>query len=147
MSEWQEADKRLAGQARLRSIADELMDTPLWTVLPSEIRKVLESAAADGWQLHGKGASIAFRLDKEDDELALPLYLFWQIGKTPTGRVSFRAGSAGTPIMAPMSIADAIAYMADPTLIWPDEEGNDSERADGEEAAKPESSESSASPA
>lgn len=133
MSEWQDADKRLAGQAKLRPI-EELRDTALWMILPGAITKVLEAAEAEGWQFHGKGASIAFRLDKEGDELALPLYLTWQIGKTPGGKVSFRAGNAGTPIMAPMSVADAIEYMADPTLIWPTEEGTED---DGTEAAKP----------
>jgi hypothetical protein len=96
----------------------ELRELSLWGMLPRGIQKALEEAASLGWELHGKGATIAFRLDRAQDGLDLPVYALWTIGKTPKGAVSFHAGKAGVP-HATLSISDLSEYLKDPSVVYP----------------------------
>jgi hypothetical protein len=93
--------------------------------LPSHVRKVAEVATEHGWQLNGKGATLCLRLDHPDDELALPFYITWQLGETPKGALSCHYMSAATVTLQPLSIGDALEYLKDPTLIYPEEHGEE----------------------
>jgi hypothetical protein len=93
----------------------ELRDHPLWKILPATIRGTLEHAAEHGWELHGQGATIAFRLDRSQDELDMPVYASWEIGNTPTGKPSWRAGKGGIPTR-PLAISDVKEYLEDPSV-------------------------------
>ena len=53
---------------------EEFKTLALWQILPASITKMLNAAQAEGWELHGKGATICFRLDRAEDELDLPVY-------------------------------------------------------------------------
>src|SRR5215469_18082462 len=101
----------------------------LGTTLPGNVRKVIEAAAANGWQANGQGFTFCMRLDKPQDELAFPVYVTWQVGTTPKGATSFRFWNSGTATLQKLSASDLLAYLADPTLIWPAEEGQESEES------------------
>lgn len=103
---------------------EEFKTLPLWGLLPASIRKVLEAAQGEGWDLHGKGATIAFRLDRAQDDLDLPCYVQWEIGVTPKGAQSFRSGKGGVPHAA-LSASDVLEYLADPTTVYPLEDEPD----------------------
>jgi hypothetical protein len=82
---------------------------------------VIKAAEENGWQLNGKGATFALRLDHPTDELAVPFYICWQVGETAKGALSFRYMSAATATLQPLSAGDALEYLADPTVIYPEE--------------------------
>lgn len=89
-------------------------------LLPANVRKVIQAAEENGWQLNGKGASFALRLDHPTDELARPFYITWQVGETAKGALSFRYMSAATDTLQPLSAGDVIDYLNDPTVIYPE---------------------------
>lgn len=115
---------------------EELRELALWEILPASIRKALDLAEAEGWQLHGKGATIAFRLDRGEDELDLPAYAIWEIGKTPKGAISFRSGKGGVPHMK-LSTSDLTEYLQDPTVVYPLEAEPEPEPEKPQEDAPP----------
>lgn len=86
--------------------------------LPAQVRKVITTALASGWVLNKPGMTLALRLSKPDDELAQPVYISWVVGRTATGRMSFRFQSCGTKGLVPLSGADLLEYLADPTVIY-----------------------------
>jgi hypothetical protein len=95
----------------------ELRNHPLWKLLSPDIRKTLTAAQEHGWELHGRGATIVFRLDRAQDELDMPLYVTWEIGVTPTGGSSWRGGKGGTPAMH-LSLEDTLDYLQDPSAAY-----------------------------
>lgn len=97
---------------------DELAQAVLEGPLPSRVKKVLDIAEQEGWHLNAKGATFCMRFDKDDDELAVPFYVTWQLGRTEKGNLSWRFMSAGTATLQPMSPDDVIEYMKDPTVIY-----------------------------
>lgn len=106
----------------------ELRELPIWDIMPGPVKKFLTDAQELGWELHGKGVNIAFRLDRKQDELDLPCYAAWEIGATAKGAVSFRGGRGGMPHQN-LSIADLKVYLQDPSTAYPlyDEEAKDEE--------------------
>lgn len=92
--------------------------------LPSRVRKVLDTAKAEGWHLNGKGATFAIRLDKDGDDLAVPFFMIWQLIPGTDGKVSWRFMNAATATLQPMTYGDSLAYLADPTLIYPSEDSD-----------------------
>lgn len=88
----------------------------LWDSLPTSIRKILRAAEDNGWELNGKGLSLAIRLDHPTDEIAIPLYVTYSVGKTGTGKVSARFMSAATATLKKLGPRDVLAVLADPTL-------------------------------
>lgn len=97
---------------------DELQKSPLWKVLSADARKVLTKAQALGWELHGKGATIVFRLDRDQDDLDLPCYVEWDLGLTPGGAASYTAGRGGVPHRS-LTGKDVLEYLEDPSVVYP----------------------------
>lgn len=89
-------------------------------MLPAPVRKVLAVAGETGWELNGKGLSISLRLDHPTDDLGVPVYITWQLGTTPGGKVSCRFMSSGTATLQPLSVDDFMEYLRDPTIIYPE---------------------------
>lgn len=87
--------------------------------LPAKVKSILQAADDHGWELNGKGASFCIRLDHPTDEFAVPVYITWQLGRTPKGSLSWRFMSAGTATLQPMSLDDVLNYLKDPTILYP----------------------------
>lgn len=101
--------------------------------LPSQVRKVIDSAVSHGWELNKPGMTLALRLNHPTDELAQPVYIVWAVGRTPTGRLSFKFSSCGTAGLVPLSGADLLEYLADPTTVY----ASDDDIAEAENVKKP----------
>lgn len=93
--------------------------------LPAQIRKVIDTAIEAGWQLNKPGMTLALRLNHPSDELAQPVYITWVVGRTPQGRLSFKFMSCGTRGLVPLSGADLLEYLKDPTTIYMSDEDVD----------------------
>jgi hypothetical protein len=87
--------------------------------LPANVRKVVDTALANGWELNKPGMTVALRLNHPTDELAQPVYVTWYVGRTPKGALSFKFSSCGTQGLVPLSGGDLLEYLADPTVIYP----------------------------
>ena len=87
--------------------------------LPFQVRKTIDTAIEAGWQLNGPGMTLALRLNHPTDDLAQPVYITWVVGRTPKGNLSFRFDSCGTRGLVPLSGADLLEYLDDPTVIYP----------------------------
>jgi hypothetical protein len=90
--------------------------------LPAQVRKVIDTAVTNGWELNKPGMTLALRLNHPTDELAQPVYILWAVGKTPTGRMSFKFVSCGTAGLVPLTGPDLLEYLADPTVIYKTDE-------------------------
>lgn len=90
--------------------------------LPAQVRKVIDAAIENGWTLNKPGMTLALRLNHPTDELAQPVYITWVVSRTPTGRLSFKHDSCGTKGLHPLSGADLIEYLKDPTVVYPVED-------------------------
>lgn len=99
----------------------ELTEQPIWQHLPANVTKVIQTAISNDWQLNGKGFTVALRLDKPTDPLAQPFYIMWDVGSTAKGAISFRFGNAATVGLQPLSAADVLTYLKDPTVIYPED--------------------------
>lgn len=86
---------------------------------PSHIRRILDTALVNGWELNPPGMTLALRLNHPTDPLADPVYVVWTVGRTPVGRMSYRFSSAGTRGLVPLSGADLLVYLGDPTVAYP----------------------------
>lgn len=86
--------------------------------LPAQVRKVIDTAIAQGWELNKPGMTLCLRLNHLTDELAQPVYISWVVGRTPTGKQSFKFMSCGTKGLVPLSGADLLVYLEDPTVIY-----------------------------
>jgi hypothetical protein len=91
--------------------------------MPHSVRKVIDTATANGWQLNRPGVTIALRLNHPTDTLADPVYVTWVVGRTKSGKLSFRFGSCSTRGLVPLKGSDLLEYLADPTVAYmtPDE--------------------------
>lgn len=90
-------------------------------VLGANVRKVLAAAADNGWALHGSGATFCIRLDHPSDDLAVPVFVTWQLAPSEkTGKLSWRFMSAGTATLHQLNSKDVLTYLADPTVIYPE---------------------------
>jgi hypothetical protein len=87
--------------------------------LPVNVRKTLKAAVENGWRLNKPGITIALRLDHPTLEDAYPVYIAWELGRTPTGKISWRFQSCGTKSLNSLSGAELLEYMADPSLTMP----------------------------
>lgn len=88
--------------------------------LPPNVRKTLKSAVDHGWQLNKPGMTIALRLNHPVVADAYPVYISWTLGRTPKGALSWKFGSCGTRTLIPLSGADLLVYLEDPTTVLPD---------------------------
>lgn len=86
--------------------------------LPVQVRKVIDTAVVHGWELNKPGLTLALRLNHPSDDLAQPVYIVWSVGRTPSGRLSFKFSSCGTRGLVPLSGADLLEYLADPTVVY-----------------------------
>lgn len=102
--------------------------------LPAQVRKVIDAAVSNGWELNKPGMTLALRLNHPTDDLADPVYITWTVGRTPTGRLSFKFMSCSTRGLVPLSGADLLEYLADPTTVYMTDE--DVKAADAAHAAK-----------
>lgn len=99
--------------------------------LPLAVRKVIGTALEHGWTLNPPGMTLALRLNHPTDDLAQPVYIVWAVGRTAAGRMSFRFSSCGTRGLIPLSGADLLEYLADPTVAY-----TTAEEAEVDQAAK-----------
>lgn len=86
--------------------------------LPAQVRKIIDTAIGNGWELNKPGMTIALRLNHPTDELADPVYVTWIVGRTPKGALSFRFGTCGTRGLVPLKGADLLEYLQDPTVAY-----------------------------
>lgn len=86
--------------------------------LPAQARKVIDTAVANGWELNPPGMTLCLRLNHPSDDLAQPVYVCWAVGRTPSGRLSFKFHGASTKGLVPLSGADLLEYLADPTVAY-----------------------------
>lgn len=86
--------------------------------LPHGVRKIIDTALENGWQLNPPGMTLALRLNHPTDELADPVYVVWSVGRTPTGKISLKFSSAGTRGLVPLKGPDLIEYLQDPTVAY-----------------------------
>lgn len=98
------------------SLAELLSD--MRAELPANIRKVVNTALENDWELNKPGVTIALRLNHPKDELADPVYITWVVGRTASGKISYRFDSCGTRGLVPLSGADLLEYLADPTVAY-----------------------------
>lgn len=63
--------------------------------------------------------TIALRLDHPTLADAYPVYISWVLGRTPKGALSWKFGSCGTRSLMPLSGADLLVYLEDPTVVLP----------------------------
>jgi hypothetical protein len=102
--------------------------------MPVQVRKVINAAIEHGWELNKPGMTLALRLNHPTDELADPVYITWTVGRTPTGRLSFKFMSCATRGLVPLSGADLLEYLEDPTVAYMTDE--DVKAADVAQASK-----------
>src|ERR1700761_5890221 len=97
--------------------------------LTPAVRKTIQTAIDSGWELNSPGLTLALRLNHPTDDLALPVYITWTVGRTPKGKLSLRAFSCGTQGLRKLSGADLLEYLQDPTVAYalPDEAQDDRE--------------------
>jgi hypothetical protein len=86
------------------------------------VRKTIKAAIENGWLLNKPGMTVALRLDHPTMKDAYPVYIAWALAKTPTGKLSWRFSSCGTKSLVPLSGAELIEYLADPTLVMPSDD-------------------------
>lgn len=86
--------------------------------LPANIRKTIDIAIDNGWELNPPGMTLCLRLNHPTDELAQPVYVSWVVGLTPKGSTSFRFMSCSTRGLVPLSGADLLEYLQDPTTVY-----------------------------
>lgn len=90
--------------------------------LPIAVRRVIDTALENNWQLNKPGMTVALRLNHPTDNLAMPVYITWTVGRTPKGALSFRFMSCGTQGLHKLSGADLLEYLKDPTVVYDTEE-------------------------
>lgn len=113
----------------------EMKDSPLWGILPAGVKKIIDAAESEGWELNGKGVTLAIRLDR-GEPWDLPAYVCWQVGVTPTGKVSFTSGKGGT-MNQPLTATEMIDYLSDPTVVYPVQAHDEPEGPTDNEEGKP----------
>lgn len=96
----------------------ELSDTleALTKDLPHGVRKVIDKAIDGGWELNPPGITMVMRLNHPTDLFADPVYVAWTVGRTPTGKPSYKFSSAGTKGLKPLSGPDLLEYLEEPTV-------------------------------
>lgn len=87
--------------------------------MPVNVRKTLNAAIGHGWELCEPGMTVALRFDHPTLEYAAPVYIVWAAGRTPKGALSFKFVSCGTRSLIPLSGAELLEYLEDPTVILP----------------------------
>lgn len=86
--------------------------------LPPAIRKVIDTAVENGWELNKPGLTVALRLNHPTDELAQPVYAMWVVSRTPKGALSYRFDSCGTKGQVPLKGPELLDYLKDPTTVY-----------------------------
>lgn len=112
---------QLKAEHELSKLTAEALDNPTKRAL-----KVIDTAEELGWTA-GR-ISLSVRLSKPDDKpeprdqaVALPFYATWELrGWTPTGKPSWTYLGARAKNSQPLSEGDILAYLADPSLIYPE---------------------------
>ena len=106
--------------------------------LSPAIRRVIDAAVENGWELNKPGMTLCLRLNHPSDELAMPVYVSWVVGRTAKGKLSFRFDSCCTSGLDSLSGADLLEYLADPTVVYPEPEESewDESKSKAENVAK-----------
>ena len=86
--------------------------------MPPGVRKTINTAIENGWQLNKPGMTVSLRLNHPTDELAQPVYITWVVSRTPKGKLSFKFFSCGTQGLVKLTGADLLEYLQDPTVIY-----------------------------
>ena len=89
--------------------------------LPATARRVLKAAQENGWVLNGRGLTMVMRLDKPDDEQAVPFYATWQYTFDAAGKGSWRFVNANAANWQPLTFHDVFTVLKDPGRIWPED--------------------------
>lgn len=87
--------------------------------MPAPVRKVLKKAIEKNWELNKPGMTIALRLNHPTLDNAWPVYATWTLGRTPTGKLSWRFNSAGTQSLVPLNGPELLEYLEDPEIVMP----------------------------
>ena len=92
--------------------------------VPARLRKVLEAAEDNGWEMSKTGCTAVLRLHRPADEVALPFYVRWdllRIGKEgKEGKLSWRYHSAMAQNGQKLNYNDVFDYIEHPEYIHPE---------------------------
>lgn len=97
-------------------------------VVPARLRKALEAAQENGWELGPTGCTAVMRLYKPGDTIALPFFVRWDLVKTKGDKWSWRFHGSMAQNGQRMNYNDIFSYIEDPQVIYPEppsEDGND----------------------
>jgi hypothetical protein len=98
----------------------DVVSEDLDSALSPQVRKILESAEANGWS-ENAATTLVIRLHKPDDSLAKPFFLRWDlVGRTAKGKPSWRFQGARAAIGQALNLADALLYLEDTAVIHPE---------------------------
>lgn len=87
--------------------------------IPPAVQKVLDAADEHGWSLN-PDITLVVRLTKADP-LAIPFFMRWNlVGRTAKGKLSWRFHGARASNGQPLTLDDALLYMKDPSVIYPE---------------------------
>jgi len=92
--------------------------------VPARLRKALEAAEDNGWEMSKTGCTAVLRLVRPADEVALPCYARWDLIRTPKGQLSWRFHSAMAKNGQRMNYNDLFEYFSDPSVIYPEDESD-----------------------
>lgn len=108
-----------------------LIEEALETAINPNLYRVLEVADEQGWSFN-PCLSVVLRLAKPEDQLARPFFMRWDLaGRTSKGKPSWRFAGARAANGQALTIADALIYLTDTSVIYP-------EPPEQEETGKPE---------
>lgn len=94
----------------------EALESPV----PPNVQKILDAAEDNGWS-QNPYISLVLRLAKPEDPMAKPFFMKWELaGRTPKGKLSWRFAGARASNGQPLTIEDALVYLEDPSVIYPD---------------------------
>lgn len=100
----------------------DVVPEDLDSALTSRVRKILDTAEANGWQ--PSYHSFAVRFSKPDDPLARPWFARWDLHKSPDGKRSWRFAGARASNGQALGYSDVLVYIQDSSVIYPEPPGS-----------------------
>ena len=98
----------------------DVVSEELDSALTPQVRKILETAEANGWSENG-ATTLVIRLSKPADPLAKPFFLKWELaGRTKAGKPSWRFQGARANNGQPLNLGDALIYLEDSSVVHPE---------------------------
>jgi hypothetical protein len=79
--------------------------------------KLMDKARLQGWA-DNPFTSLVIRLTREDAE---PFFISWNLGVTAKGKPSWRFAGARVRSGQPLTFNDALLYLEDPSVIYPED--------------------------